>query len=316
MIKLQMGRLWRESWRGIRKNLMLLVSAWLAIFVISFFYNILQGVDFFVSRGLDDLSHRVDIIIELDNRVSIHDPIIDYLSSDLQKQGLQVTKIPKEKALKDFIGAVHPDLAQFLEKYQQNPLPDALYVTAQNLDAYTLVDGVLKQDKYRKLVNYESNESGFVAQKDRIVRLIEVTHFVRLTILILGLFFVVVVFSVIFNALRFLTIIKGREIKIMRLVGAERWYMTGPFYLQAFVLALVGVLSGILLYVGLTYLLVFNIATYFPNYALGGMMQRLGQYTFNDGLWSVLKQVLLFGGVALASSWLAMRKILVDPRSK
>ena len=216
---------------------------------------------------------------------------IAYVSADLALQAF------RKKHENDYL------VIQALEELDENPLNAYLNVKAMEASQYEGIVKFLEGDSAKVLggasiidkINYNQNK--FII--DRLVGIINGAQklgFIVTAILIL------ISILVTFNTIRLAIFTFREEIRVMRLVGASRAYIRGPFLVE-------GAISGILS--GLIAMLLFLPATLW----LGNKMTTfLGLNLFEyylQNIWQMLVILLGFGILlGVISSFLAVNKYL------
>src|SRR5580704_12010442 len=77
--------------------------------------------------------------------------------------------------------------------------------------------------------------------KDTINRIVRVSNFFKSTGLVASIIFVIISTLIIFNTIRMAIFTRREEIEIMKLVGATKWFIRGPFIFEA---ALYGIIAA------------------------------------------------------------------------
>jgi len=193
---------------------------------------------------------------------------------------------------------------QALEELGENPLGASLNIKAKDPTQYEGVANFLQTGSFLSgdsspiidRVNFFQNKPAI----DRLSNIINASEQLGF-ILALVLAFVSVLIT--FNTIRLAIYISREEISVMRLVGADPFYIKGPFVFS-------GILYG--LFAGVLTLLIFFPMTFW----LGGVTERffIGLNIFNYYLenFGQVAIIIIFSGVAIGaiSSYLAARRYL------
>lgn len=149
--------------------------------------------------------------------------------------------LSKEDALQDW-KSDWGDKAYLLDSLTQNPLPNSIVVTVEDLDTSDSVVNSLK--------NFEGIE-GVKYYKETVEKLVKITNFIQIAALIIMVFLVAVSVIVVSNTIKLTVLARSREIRIMKYVGATNWFIRGPFLIEGILIGLIsaGVAVGIVAFV-------------------------------------------------------------------
>jgi cell division transport system permease protein len=161
-----------------------------------------------------------------------------------------------EEALADFRARHEDDYAtlQALDELDTNPLGGALYITAVDPDQYESIANFFDQGialsstdmSIIEKVNYNEN-------KQVIDRLLNLKEGAKKLGLVITIILVAISVIITFNTIR-LTIYMARdEIGVMRLVGAENAYISGPFMMEGIFYGLVSAVINVIIFFPLTW---------------------------------------------------------------
>ncbi len=120
--------------------------------------------------------------------------------------------------------------AYLLDSLGENPLPNSIVVTMDDLD---LAGGVAEDAK--KIEGIES----VAFYKDTVDKLLTVTNSLQIGAVILMLFLVIVSVVVVSNTIKLTVVARSEEIIIMRYVGATNGFIRGPFLIEGIAIGLI-----------------------------------------------------------------------------
>lgn len=217
-----------------------------------------------------------------------------------------VEYVSREQAIADFKSRHNNDelTLQSLQELGDNPLGARLNVTAKDVNQYGAIANYLAHDNSLTSgsssivdnVNYSENKDAI----DRLSQVIAGAERLGLAIvLVLALISIVITF----NTIRMAIFISREEIGIMRLVGAGKAYVRGPFVVQG---AIYGIISAIIV----------AIIFYPVTMWLGGVTEQfflgLSIYSYYISNFGEIFLVLVGSGIFLGavSSFLAVHKHL------
>lgn len=263
---------------------------------------LLQAV---LNFSLEQIKDKVDVTIYF--TVGAPEDKILILKNSLEKlpEVSQVTYTSAEEALKAFRERHVNDYPTIsaLDEINQNPLGGFLNVKAKEISQYESIAKFMKSDNALVLgsasiidkVNYYQNKSV-------IERLNSIISGAQKLGFLLTLLLVFISIIITFNTIRLTIFISKEEIGVMRLVGASKMRVRGPFMVEG---AVYGVIATLL-----------TVVLFFPATAWVGrnMTSFLGLnvYEYYTSNLFKISIIILLSGVFLGiiSSFLAIRKYL------
>ena len=282
--------------------------SWAAVLVVTITLSVitliifLQAVLYF---SLNQIKDKVDVTIYF--TVSAPEDKILLLQSSLQKlpEVANVSYTSAEEALALFRQRHQNDYPtiQALDEIGDNPLGGYLNVKAKEVSQYESIANFLKSDNALVLgsasiidkVNYHQNKLVI----DRLNTIISGAQ--KLGFLV-TLILVIISIIITFNTIRLTIFISKEEIGVMRLVGASKMHVRGPFMIEGAIYGIVATLITLLLFWPATTWLGRNMTDF-----LG---INLSEYYFSN--FFQIFAILLLSGIILGiiSSFLAARKYL------
>ena len=298
-------RILKAGWINFTRNGVVSAAAVLVMTITLSVIGSLIFLQAVLQNSLEGIKDKVDITIYFTLNTS-EDKIFS-LKGALEKlpEVKAIAYVSADEALQAFRKKHENDylVIQALEELDENPLNAYLNVKAMEASQYEGIVKFLEGDSAKVLggasiidkINYNQNK--FII--DRLVGIINGAQklgFIVTAILIL------ISILVTFNTIRLAIFTFREEIRVMRLVGASRAYIRGPFLVE-------GAISGILS--GLIAMLLFLPATLW----LGNKMTTfLGLNLFEyylQNIWQMLVILLGFGILlGVISSFLAVNKYL------
>lgn len=216
---------------------------------------------------------------------------VDYVSKDAAKQKfIQDNKSDAQK------------LQAIAALDERNPLPASLRVNVNDTNKLEEISKLVNQDKYKDWQAREASISG--SRKDAIETLANAAAFSEIVGLATSGLFLVLSIMIIFNTIRMAIFNRRDEIEIMKLIGAEKSFIRGPFIVEA---SLYGVIAAFIS-VGLVYAgLVFA----------GPSIQSYGIITTGTTAFFTAWPIVIFLAmilvgilIGMVSSFMAMRRYL------
>ncbi len=282
--------------------------SWAAVLVVTITLSVitliifLQAVLYF---SLNQIKDKVDVTIYF--TVSAPEDKILLLQSSLQKlpEVANVSYTSAEEALALFRQRHQNDYPtiQALDEIGDNPLGGYLNVKAKEVSQYESIANFLKSDNALVLgsasiidkVNYHQNKLVI----DRLNTIISGAQ--KLGFLV-TLILVIISIIITFNTIRLTIFISKEEIGVMRLVGASKMHVRGPFMIEGAIYGIVATL--------ITLLLFWPVTAWFGRNMTDFLGINLSEYYFSN--FFQIFAILLLSGIILGiiSSFLAARKYL------
>ena len=117
-----------------------------------------------------------------------------------------------------------------LDSLGDNPLPASLMISVESLDdAGSVASYAGKFDIIEDVQYY----------KDTVEKLTRITHFLQIAGMIIMAFLVIVSVVVVSNTIKLTVMARADEIHIMKYVGANNWFIRGPFMVEGIIIGLI-----------------------------------------------------------------------------
>lgn len=314
-----MQRKWITFWRIIRtgvvnffRNASLAIAA-MAVMVVTLTIILLSlVVNTTLSGTISQITNKIDVSV--------------YLKDDVSTQERQAFT-SKLEALPNVSGTKYLSKDQALEAYRQeninnpdlllainqtdNPLPATIRVKPKDLDKVQEIQTFLDMQENKDLQSEKPSYSG--DRKEAIDKISHAANVLqRVGIAGIALFAVISVL-IIFNTIQMAIFNRRDEISIMRLLGANTWYIRGPFVVEA---VIYGIVSGLISILIIKSLFIASSGTLEAS-SLGLLDIAYAQRYFNDHFWLLLFIQIGVGVVIGAvSSVVATRRYLKFKTSK
>ncbi len=269
--------------------------------------SILIGVNFLLGVTIDNFKEKIDISVYFYSSAP-EEEIIKIKDEVAALPDISVKYVSKDEAWESFKAKYADDagMSGGIKELDENPLYATMSIKAKNIDDYSGINDMLAQPKYSSVIS----KINFAQNKETIDKLSAIIKSVQKWGLAIGLIFSFISLFVVFNAIRLAIHNYRHEIKIMRLVGAENWYIQVPFVIEGAIYGIIGSLVSIVILVSLIYL-----GSNLGFISLIANMKIIGDIT----LLSYLKQNILFifsvqlivgVFIGVVSSLFAMRRYL------
>jgi len=230
---------WRNFWLSIATSAVMTIT----LIMVSFLYF----ANVFGAHVLADIQQKVDLSVTF--KENVQQQYIDAIAQEIRsRQDVQkVTVTTSDQALENFRNA-HKDeplVAESLKELDSNPLPATIYILATDPRFYEDISKQLQADKYSPFID----QINYKNSREVIDRLISMISSVKNVAFVVTLTFAILVVLITFNTVRLAIYSFREEIDIMRLVGASRWFIQGPFIIEAVIVALLSlVVSNLIIF--------------------------------------------------------------------
>jgi cell division transport system permease protein len=250
MIGISFVRVLRSAWLNFWRNIWLSLATMVVMIITLLMMSFLYFANVFGGEVLRSIEKKVDLSVTFKPKVSA-----DYIQAiarefDARPDVESVRIVTSEEAYEQFRERHKDDpfIEESLKELEDNPLPASMFVIATEPRFYQNISRQLEAEKYApyiEKVNYE--DSRLVIE-----RLIGIIGTTKQVSLVVTLTFSILVILIMFNTVRLAIYSFREEIDIMRLVGASRWFIQGPFVIESIMIALISAaISSILLYAAL-----------------------------------------------------------------
>lgn len=289
----------QNFWRNIWLSLVTIFILVLTLFSIT----LSSSLNLVAKEAITLVKSRVDVSVYFTDTALDADVKTVSVALTAMPEVQDVAYISKEDAL-DFFKKKNQDnpvIQQTLDVLGTNPLGATLVVRAKNIEDFPKIMAVLDQPQYKKLIqdrDYEENQQV-------IGKLTTVTDKMREIGLFVSLIFILIAALVIFNTIRITIYTYREEIGIMKLVGADNWFIRAPFVLESVLYAVIAGLVTMLIIIPLI-----GFSAPFFNQLFSGYGFDIVQY-FQAHFWSIFwLQTLVSIVLAVVSSTIAITRYL------
>ncbi|PIV90905.1 hypothetical protein COW46_00120 [Candidatus Gracilibacteria bacterium CG17_big_fil_post_rev_8_21_14_2_50_48_13] len=311
------ARLFGSSWTSIARNSLLSLGAFSVVLLVSFFLFVVNSGGVLLDRTVADVQNNVEFTVFLKKGVSVDNALVSELKTGLTLLGTEVQLLTSKEAL-DLVKASTniPDLIDqtvgVVQTYEgENILEPVMIIkNVARVDA-NRITALLKDPKFAPAIDF----SYFDEQLSRVQNLSSVTTSAQVIFIVLYVLFLAIASLILFNTSRILLFTRKDEIQIMQLVGASRKTIEGPFYGEAILLSVFGVLAAFLIFVLVLFQWHAVVAGAFSGTAGAQVMllhvgDILTTHVANNALVDLGKMLLLLAFVAVLSTWYALRTYL------
>ncbi|MDA0208181.1 MAG: permease-like cell division protein FtsX [bacterium] len=282
---------------------------WLSFVTVTIFVltliivNAMIFMNYVADRALESIEDRVEVAVYFTSDAS--DTLVKSAQGYLLgfAQVRDVRFVSAESALETFIERHAGDdvILSSLDEVGNNPFGHSLVISAESPENFPFLLEAIETPEYAPFIE----EKDFTNYEQVIDNIKTLNDRVRVGGYILAGFFTLVAILIIFNTIRVAIYVHRDEIGIMKLVGANDWFVRGPFLLEAVlysVLAL-GIVIGLLT-------LAFNVLDPWMARYFSGIDVNVGTYFMQNAVPIFGTQLLLASMLSLLTTAVAMRRYL------
>jgi cell division transport system permease protein len=260
------------------------------------------------SNTIQQITDKIDISVYLNDSVTMAQ--VQTLESHLRTlpNVKKVSYISKEQALAEY-KAENVGNTQLLTAIDStnNPLPASVQISPFDTNKIQVIKDFLDKPQNIALQDPQAGTSYSGDRKAAIDKISHATSIIREAGVVAVIVFALISVLIIFNTLRMAIFNRRDEIGIMRLLGANTWYIRGPFVVESI---LYGVISA-LVSVAIIDILFAGSASALQASSLGLLDIGYANSFFKDHFWLLLTLQLLVGMlIGAASSIIATQRYL------
>ncbi len=288
----------RNAWLSAAAMAVMIITLTIVLF------SVIANATF--SYTVQAIRDKIDISVYLKDNITNaeREGIIKDLKKINNVKAINYTT--KQQALKDYIAANKDNIdLQLAISQTDNPLPASLQVKLRDPDHIESIKSYLEKPSIKALQSDETSYSG--DRKEAIDKIAKATSFIRKAGIVGVIVFAFISVLIIFNTIQMAIFNRRDELSIMRLLGAGRWYIRGPFLVESF---LIGVSSAVISVVLCN--AVFSVASSTLNASSFGLLDITYSSTyFAAHFWTIVGAQLGIGIlIGVGSSFVATQRYL------
>ncbi len=300
---LSLGRVFKFTFQNFFRNFWLSFIS-ITIFVLTLLtINVVLFVNVIADAALQAVEQKVEVAIYFVNDASedLVKSAQGYLLALPQVRDVEF--ISSEVALETFTERYAQDevILSSLDEVDGNPFGYALIVSAHSSDDFAFILEAIETPEYGPLIK-EKDATDYEMIIERIKSL---SARVRAGGLALAGFFGLVAMLIIFNTIRVAIYVHRDEIGIMKLVGANDWFVRGPFLLEAILYSLVATII-----MTLVILVAIGVTDPWMMRYFGEIDVSVKEYFFKNAILIFGLQFLVMSILSLLTTLFAMRRYL------
>ena len=296
-------RILKSGWRNFKRNLGLSLAVVGIMTVTLFMLSGLLLFNFLTKEIIGVIRNKIDLSVYFNTQVAEEDIL---KARDIVAQlpeADSVTYVSKDQALQDFKARhIGNDVVNSaLEELGGNPLQASLNIKAKSSDSYQSIVSFIQSAPFKDSIA----KINFMENKTVIDRLNKILAGVAQAGIVIIVLFSGLAILVSFNSIRLAIYSFREEINVMKLVGASKWFIRGPFIMMGLASVLfASVFVTLFLWIGTAWSSP-KIAAFVPEI---NPLTFFGQNVFQIFLF----QVLVGSLIMIFSTYLAMRKYLKE----
>lgn len=294
----------RNLWLAIAAMVVMIVTLTIILFAL------ITNATF--NHTITSITGKIDVSVYLKDNVTDEQRV--QLISDLKSlpNVKNVEYLSKQEAAASF-GKQNPGNDKLQEAIDEtgNPLPATIHITPRDLNRLQSIKDYLSEPAVEKLQSDAPSYSG--ARKKAIDRISHATEVLREIGVVAVVVFTAVSALIIFNTIQMAIFNRREELKIMRLLGANTWYIRGPFVVESVIYGVVAAAASVLF----IWAVFITARSALQATSLGLLDIHYAEGYFHSNLlWLLLLQLALGILIGAASSVVATRRYLKFKSSK
>lgn len=237
-------RIWHTGFRNIFRNAWLSTAATVIMVMTILIMTFFAFSTIFVRTQLAQVRSKIDLSI--------------FLSDDATQNQIQALQ-SKVNGLDNVSSVTFVSKADALERLKNsssegeklaksatdigNPLPASFEVKLTDIDKISNTNTDIKALEESKIITDSSLDNRDDNRKGVVENVIKISNSVSKIGAALSILFLIIALLIIFNTIRMAIFTRREEVEIMKLVGATKWFIRGPFLVEG---TLYGVFGAII----------------------------------------------------------------------
>ncbi|MBQ1906966.1 MAG: permease-like cell division protein FtsX [Firmicutes bacterium] len=228
----------KQLFRSKVMTLVSLISISAMLLILGLFFFLSVNVNY-MSDKIQDEFNTIEVFLKED----VSETAARNLADDLMKlqEIRKIDYISKDQAMEEF-REEWGDNGYLLDGLTENPLPNALRITLEDLSGGDIVAELCKTTEGVEDVRYYQTE---------VNKILSISSAIQKGALVIIVFLIIVSVVVVSNTVKLTVMAREEEIKIMKYVGATNWFVRGPLLTEG---VLIGGISALIAF-GLSYLI-------------------------------------------------------------
>jgi cell division transport system permease protein len=243
---LRLERVIKSGFINFFRNLSLSIAA-TAVMTVTLtivLFSIIANATF--DHTIDDINNKIDISVYLKDSVKPEqrNGLMEQLKGLPNVKSVEY--ISKEQALEQYRKDNQDNLELLLAISQtDNPLPATIRIKPVDPANVDSIKNLLETKDVQALQSDQTSYSG--DRKEAIDKITRATSFFAKAVTVSIIIFAVISILIIFNTIQMAIFNRRDELTIMRLLGAGKWYIKGPFIVETILYGIVSAVVSIML---------------------------------------------------------------------
>lgn len=298
-------RIFKTGFRNLFRNAWLSAAATAIMVITLIIMTFFAFSAVFVRAKLAEVKSKVDLTIFLKDSAT-QDQIKTLQGQILSDSGVKsVEYISKTDALAKFqsVDSNKNVVKSINDTDIGNPLPASFDIKVNDINKIAEVNERIKSLDQAKIIEDSSLDKKNQERGDIVGNIIKISNGVARVGAVLSVVFLIIALLIIFNTIRMAIFTRREEIEIMKLVGATKWFIRGPFIIEGSLYGVLGATLSVLLLVPLTH----TVGPFLSDKLGAGDVLLLFQSRY---LWVIAAVYALGIIIGAISSWLAIARHL------
>lgn len=229
-------RIFRYGLDNFRRNAWLTTAATIVMTITLVIIITTVFARYVFNDTIDVVRQKIDVSVYLKDDVSSSQ--VRQFITEVKKVTVvtSVEYISKDQARKSFEQenkAEFDQLQALAQLGQDNPFPASLRIKTSDPNKLEELNAVINGAHNKKFLDEGTPTSYSGSRKEAIDRIAQVSQFSETAGLVAAAVFVVISIMIVFNTIRMAIFNRRDEIEMMKLIGAEKRFIRGPFIVEA-----------------------------------------------------------------------------------
>lgn len=232
-------RIIRFAFQDLARNLGLSTMTVFILVLMLLSVNTLWTIRVLTTEAVKLTKNQVTLSLYISPNAS--DKQVGELKTYLQslKDVTSISTVSEDDVLKNFRERhrLNPEILSALTELGGNPFGPTLVISAREPEQYKNIMTALNVPEYQNMIEGQS----FAEHEEALTRLQSITNRIERIGWGLTVLFAAIAFLIIFNTIRVAIHTHRTEISIKRLVGANNWFIRGPYVVEAFIFTIIAI---------------------------------------------------------------------------
>lgn len=235
---------------GFFRNIWLSIAATLVMTITLLILSVTIIANIVLSQTADSIRDKIDITIffKPQTQEEVLNGLKNIMAKDSNVKAVEIAS--SEQEYQRFLdeNADNEKLMETLadeemEEIMINTMQSTMRVKVKDVDNLDSIKNIVENNEFFKENLDDKKEPSYNVNQTEIATITSWANIAKNGGIILGIVFLVISILIIFNTIRMSIFSRREEIKMMKLVGADRHFIRGPFLVEA---RICGVFSGII----------------------------------------------------------------------